>query len=165
MHVRKTETWRFPVHFTTLVQWIPTGKLGAVCKILGSKDTTAGAHHGPGVRSPLYSLQSLIPQPDIQQSTNISSVMTTSPQQLPRNSEELQKDTSVSPFLWMGIALVKMGGKPLLGLYMCSSTLSFAVSATEHRKAIQQLVGRKGEKAGDVYFMFSLKISHKIQGY
>ena len=89
----------------------------------------------------------LIPQPDLQQSTNISSVMTISPQQLPCNSKELQEDASVSPFLWMGIALVKPGGKTCLGLYMCPSTLSFAVSGTDHWRAVQQLVGKEGGKA------------------
>lgn len=108
-------------------------------------------------KTPLLAM--LLEWGDLQQSTNSSSVMRISPHLLPYNLEELQEDTSVSPCLWMGIALVKMGGKPHVGLYKYPSTLSFAIRGTVHWREI--LVRSKGEKAGDICFMFSLKITIK----
>lgn len=43
-----------------------------------------------------------------------------------------------------------------IGLYKYPSTLSFAISGTVHWREI--LVRSRGEKAGDICFMFSLKI-------
>lgn len=63
-------------------------------------------------KMPLLELAMLLAWGTPQQSTNTTLGMWISRQLLPYNLEELQEDTFVSLFLWMGIALVKMGKKP-----------------------------------------------------